>query len=79
MQHQRRRFTEAEGDIAERHLTAQRRHRDVGGFSIGLLGGAVDHIPHHLELQGALLEFLPGLHHLNHRPGDVATDDAEGE
>ena len=56
-----------------------RRHRDVGGLQIGLLGGSIHHIGSRGEVAGLDLELLPGLHQLDHRAGDLAPDDAEGE
>ena len=60
-------------------MAAHGRHRDILGFLEGLLGGAVDHIGHHLELLGGELEALPGGHKLHQGACEVASQDAEGK
>ena len=79
MQDHRGFVAKAEGDVAEENMTLEGGHWDVLRLFQGLLGGAVHHIPHHLELLGGELEALPSAHDLEQGSSGLAGQHAEGD
>ena len=68
-----------EVDIFDRDLALEGRHRDVGGATLRLLGGAIHHVSGEREVARLNLELLPGLHQLHQRPSDAVSNDPEGK